>query len=82
MLVKDFADNSFLVRSFGFELDLALIISETFFKWYFLIVGGLFIINLIYKVIRFIKHDGEDWQLHLALVILDVQAKTFKKWIN
>ena len=39
---------------------------DTFFKWYFIIVGVLFLLNLICKIIRFIKLDGEDCQLHLA----------------
>ena len=39
---------------------------DTFFKWYFIIVGVLFLLNLICKIIRFIKPDGEDCQLHLA----------------
>jgi len=44
---------------------------DAFFKWYFIVVGGLFLLNLIYKIIRFIKPDGEDWQLHLADDVLD-----------
>jgi len=44
---------------------------DTFFTIYFIIVGGLFLLNLIYKIIRFIKPDGEDWQLHLAEDVLD-----------
>ena len=44
---------------------------NTFFKWYFIVVGGLFLLNLIYKIIRFIKPDGEDWQFKLAEDVLD-----------
>ena len=44
---------------------------DTFFKWYFIVVGGLFLLNLIYKIIRFIKPDGEDWQFHLAEDVLN-----------
>jgi hypothetical protein len=44
---------------------------DTFFKWYFIVVGGLFLLNLIYKIIRFIKPDGEDWQFKLAEDVLD-----------
>jgi hypothetical protein len=39
--------------------------------YYFIIVGGLFLLNLIYKIIRFIKSDGEDWQFQLAHDVLD-----------
>jgi hypothetical protein len=39
---------------------------DTFFTIYFIIVGVLFTLNLIYKLIKFVKSDGEDWQLHLA----------------
>jgi hypothetical protein len=44
---------------------------DAFFKWYFIVVGGLFLLNLIYKIIRFIKPDGEDWQFYLAEDVLD-----------
>lgn len=44
---------------------------DAFFKWYFIVVGGLFLLNLIYKIIRFIKSDGEDWQFQLAHDVLD-----------
>jgi hypothetical protein len=44
---------------------------DTFFTIYFILVGGLFLVNLIYKIIRFIKPDGEDWQFYLAEDVLD-----------
>ena len=44
---------------------------DTFFKWYFIVVGGLFLLNLIYKIIRFIKPEGEDWQFQLAEDVLN-----------
>jgi hypothetical protein len=39
---------------------------DTFFTIYFIVVGGLLILNLIYKVIKFLNDEGEDWQLELA----------------
>ena len=39
---------------------------DAFFKWYFIVVGGLFLLNLIYKIIVFLKGEEEDCQLHLA----------------
>ena len=44
---------------------------DTFFTIYFIIVGVLFTLNLIYKLIKFVKSDGEDWQLHLAENVLN-----------
>jgi len=43
---------------------------DTFFIYYFIIVGGLFLLNLIYKIIRFIKPDGEDGQFQSAHNVL------------
>jgi len=39
---------------------------DTFFTIYFIIVGVLLMLNLIYKVIKFLNDEGEDWQLELA----------------
>lgn len=43
---------------------------ETFFTIYFSVVGGLFILNLIYELIKLLIADSEDWQLHLAEDVL------------
>jgi len=39
---------------------------DTFFTIYFIVVGGLFILNLISVLIKFLTGEGEDWQLELA----------------
>ena len=44
---------------------------DTFFTIYFFIVGGLFILNLISVLIKFLTGDGEDWQFHLAEDVLN-----------
>ena len=44
---------------------------DTFFTIYFIVVGVLFTLNLIYKLIKFVKSDGEDWQFHLADDVLN-----------
>ena len=44
---------------------------DTFFMYYFILVGGLFLLNLIYKIIRFIKPDDEDWQFQSAHEVLE-----------
>ena len=44
---------------------------DTFFTIYFILVGGLFLLNLIYKIIVFLKGEEEDWQLHLAEDVLN-----------
>ena len=44
---------------------------DTFFKWYFIVVGGLFILNLIYELIKFLTAESEDWQFQLADDVLD-----------
>ena len=44
---------------------------DTFFTIYFILVGGLFLLNLIYKIIVFLKGEEEDWQLQLAHEVLD-----------
>ena len=44
---------------------------DAFFKWYFIVVGGLFLLNLIYKIIVFLKGEEEDWQFKLAEDVLD-----------
>jgi len=44
---------------------------DTFFTIYFIIVGGLFILNLIYELIKFLTGYGEDWQFQLANDVLN-----------
>ena len=44
---------------------------DTFFTIYFIVVGGLLILNVIYKLIRFINAEAEDWQYELAHEVLD-----------
>ena len=44
---------------------------DAFFTIYFIVVGGLFILNLIYELIIFLTDDGEDWQFHLAEDVLN-----------
>ena len=44
---------------------------DTFFIIYFSVVGGLFILNLIYERIKFLTGDGEDWQFNLAEDVLN-----------
>ena len=44
---------------------------NTFFTIYFIVVGGLFILNLISVLIKFLTGDVEDWQLHLANDVLN-----------
>jgi len=39
---------------------------DTFFQYYFIIVGVLFTLNLISVLIKFFTAEGEDWQLELA----------------
>ena len=43
---------------------------NTFFTIYFTVVGGLFILTLIYELIKFLTGDGEDWQFQLAEDVL------------
>ena len=44
---------------------------DTFFTIYFTVVGGLFILNLLYELIKLLTADGEDWQFHLAEDVLN-----------
>lgn len=44
---------------------------DTFFTIYFTVVGGLFILSLMYELIKLFLVDGEDWQLHLAEDVLN-----------
>ena len=44
---------------------------DTFFTIYFTVVGGLFILNLIYELIKFLIVDAEDWQFQSAHKVLD-----------
>jgi len=44
---------------------------DTFFMYYFIIVGALFVLSLIYEVIKLLIRDQEDWQLELANDVLN-----------
>jgi len=44
---------------------------DTFFTIYFSVLGLILIVNLISKIIRFIKPDGEDWQFQSAHEVLE-----------
>ena len=44
---------------------------DTFFTIYFFVVGGLFILNMIYELIKLLIGDCEDWQLYLAEDVLN-----------
>ena len=44
---------------------------DTFFMYYFIIVGGLFILNLIYELIKFLNDDANDWQFQSAQNVLN-----------
>ena len=44
---------------------------DAFFTIYFTVVGGLFILSLMYELIKLFLVDGEDWQLHLAEDVLN-----------
>jgi len=44
---------------------------DTFFTIYFIVVGGLFILNLAYELIKLLTADGEDWQFQSAHNVLD-----------
>ena len=44
---------------------------DTFFTIYFIIVGVLLFLKLIYKMILFLNDEGEDWQFKLAEDVLD-----------
>ena len=44
---------------------------DTFFTIYFIVVGGLFILNLISVLIKFLTGEGEDWQFQLANDVLN-----------
>ncbi|MGY8939253.1 MAG: hypothetical protein ACKVK4_04675 [Flavobacteriales bacterium] len=44
---------------------------DTFFTIYFIVVGGLLILNVIYKLIIFLKGDVDDWQRELSNDVLD-----------
>ena len=44
---------------------------DTFFTIYFIVIGVLFILNLVSVLIKFFTTEGEDWQLHLADHVLD-----------
>ena len=44
---------------------------DTFFQYYFIIVGALFILTLIYESVKYLMRDQEDWQLELANDVLN-----------
>ena len=44
---------------------------DTFFMYYFIIVGGLFLLNLIYRLIFFLRIRSEDWQFQSAHEVLE-----------
>ena len=44
---------------------------DTFFTIYFIVVGVLLFLKLIYKLIIFLKGDVDDWQRELSNDVLD-----------
>jgi len=44
---------------------------DTFFQYYFIIVGALFILTLIYESVKYLIRDHEDWQFELAHDVLN-----------
>ena len=44
---------------------------DSFFQYYFLIVGALFILTLIYESVKYFMQDQEDWQFELANDVLN-----------
>ena len=44
---------------------------DTFFKYYFIIVGVLFVLSLIHEGIKLMMRDRDDWQLELANDVLN-----------
>jgi len=44
---------------------------DTFFQYYFIIVGALFILTIIYEIFMLFMRDQEDWQLQLAEDVLN-----------
>ena len=53
---------------------------DTFFTNYFIVVGGLLFLRLIYTLIPFLNDEGEDWQLQLAHEILDWCLYLYPIW--
>jgi len=53
---------------------------DTFFTPYFIVVGGLLFLKLIYTLIPFLNDEGEDWQLQLAHEILDWCLYLYPIW--
>ncbi len=66
-----FRQNKILAVDFGYGTHRLVNTMDTFFTIYFILVGGLFLLNLIYKIIVFLKGEEEDWQLQLAHEVLD-----------
>lgn len=44
---------------------------DTFFKYYFIIVGVFFVLSLIHECIKFLVQDQDDWQFELANDVLN-----------
>ena len=44
---------------------------DTFFIYYFILIGALFILSIIYEVIKLLIQDQSDWQLELAEDVLN-----------
>ncbi len=44
---------------------------NTFFAIYFSVLGVILIVNLIYRLIKFLNDDGNDWQFQSANDVLD-----------
>jgi len=43
---------------------------DTFFKYYFIIVGVFFVLSLIHEGIKLLVRDQDDWQFELAQDVL------------
>jgi len=44
---------------------------DTFFKYYFIIVGVFFVLSLIHEGIKLLVRDQDDWQFELANDVLN-----------
>lgn len=44
---------------------------DTFFTYYFIIVGGLLIVTIIYEALKFLIRHQDDWQFELADGVLN-----------
>ena len=43
---------------------------DTFFMYYFIVVGALFVLSLIYESIKLLIRDQDEWQFELANDVL------------